>query len=176
MNDKADSAAPAVQMTAQLTATYFDTGEPRELDISYRVDNRSAASIGVLNTAATVAGDPPGPDVTINAAGDLTVAYQLHAPRAAQMAVPQNIYAVRVAPGEHYTQQVAVKLLSAYPARDVASGLVRPGRVRFCQAYAVHANDGFTRLEIDQRIWLTQPGLFEAQEMLCSEWVELRQK
>lgn len=173
MNDTPAATANDVTLNANIELTYFDSGQPDRAEFSFRVDNDGPVPIGILKTGGARTGDSLQPVFRISAAGDLTIAYEMDAGVDARLAGQPNVYAVRVEPGEHYSRQLSVKLLAAYPEHGT-SALIGPERVRICQAYVPFASQWFVPLGDEGAVWLARPGAGEAQVWLCSQWVEVR--
>lgn len=174
MNQPMHDEAANVKLDAQFSIEHYPSGEPKRLDIRYRLDNASAFAIAVLKTAVAANDRPPGPGFSMTAEGDLTLALKVDPPRYPVESVPSSIYAVRLETGGHYEQNLSVELLSAYPDENDASVLVPPARVRLCQAYAAHSSDSFTQLTDHPDVLLARPGVHSVQRILCSPWITLR--
>lgn len=176
MNDTPAASIGDVQLDADLELTYLATGQANQARIRYRIDNAGAAPIAVVDTGASLASEPPTPSFRMATNGDLTILYALDAPDPTILAGRRNIHAARVGPGEHYERSVSVKLLSVYPdLSEPGNGLIQPVRLRFCQAYLPFGEDQFLPASKDGAVWLTRPGMHEAQIMLCSAWIDLTQ-
>jgi hypothetical protein len=174
MNETVDVPAGQVTMEAQLSVSRYANGEPKALDVRYRVNNGSERPIGLLNVAATALVDPTLARFIITAAGDLTITFDMEPRQARRTAVPQTVYAAPVGAGDDYEQELLLPLLTAYPDQDDSSAMVRPVRARFCQAYAAYSQSRFARMDEHPDVWLARPGVRTEQKTLCSRWITLR--